>query len=413
MNTLSARQHQGIAIGAVVALFALAGANYAKHGTSATQYTAAAAMPEPPAATDTAMTSPVMTDTSVVPAVTCDTLMADLEQGRPTGVELSGGTTRTFLDPSGNLAETLVRSEILEHFWPGRRLLLLNMQWKDGSRAALSSALIGCNSDRLTLLESGDGPAALEGGLVRIDELLSTSGDAADRGRIRRSRFLSVGDGVLRESEPVLQLSEHARIVADSGINTFGSEHGLTTVAAIASMTGRYRLVPETASPGIAEREIVLRPDGLLLSRHSADDIAPFVAGSFDWAQWYAVRDPATAPANSATVHVEFVGRPELVMTWEGDRLTVGTTAYLRDQPQTPRLWRHSAGEFQTLGGGWWYEISPDSKFSFVEQSRTADAVELFDPSRNCYVRLSGSDASVRCAADLQWRPFYTGGWIT
>ncbi|HEX8152436.1 MAG TPA: hypothetical protein VF698_04890, partial [Thermoanaerobaculia bacterium] len=274
-----------------------------------------------------------------------------------------------------------------------------------------SSALIGCNGDRLTLIESGSGPAIVDGDVLRIDELLSTSGAAADWAQVRHSRSLRVIDGRLCETEPALHLSEFAPMVATQGLTGFGMDGALTAVAAIAPMTGRYRLLPETAVDGVPEREIVLRPDGLFQTRHSPDDVEPFPARSFDWGQWYAVYRPETMPAGTASIHLAFMNRPEITFGYEDNRLTLGNVVYVRDPAPTARVWRHAAGDFQTLGGGWWYEKSPGGEFSFIEQSRTAEAVELFDPARNCHVRLTGADAAVRCASDLQWRVWYSGGW--
>lgn len=407
MSELTPQQHRIIGVSAVLVMLALAGANYARHGT----YTAASSVSVAPrVATDTVTTAPVITDTAPAPP-RCEWLMDGLQQGRASDVEISPGLTRKYLEPGGGLSETLARAEYLDTFWPGRRVLLLYTQWDDGTRRGDSTTLIGCDGDRLVRIESASGPPTLEGNELRVEELESTSGDDGGRDRVRLTRFLSVAGGELRESEPSLRLSEHAPPVAQSGINTYGYEYASSTVDAIAPMAGRYRVLPETASSAIPEREILLQPDGLFLTRHSPDDAGPFPIGSFGWGEWFAVHRPGTMPEGTASIHLGFNNRPELVLGWEGERLTIGDTVYVRERIPGSRLWQHGGGDFQTLGDGRWYEKSPNGEFTFVEQSSSADTVELFDPSRNCHVRLTASDASVRCAGEARWNVHYNGGW--
>jgi hypothetical protein len=72
--------------------------------------------------------------------------------------------------------------------------------------------------------------------------------------------------------------------------------------------------------------------------------------------------------------------------------------------------WRHSAGHFELVAGGKWVEQSPDGKFHFEEQSRTADFVQLYDAGRDCHVRLYGDHCLVRFG-EGRYEQYYTGHW--
>jgi hypothetical protein len=86
------------------------------------------------------------------------------------------------------------------------------------------------------------------------------------------------------------------------------------------------------------------------------------------------------------------------------------------EQAELPRLrWAHSEGSFAHAGGSHWVERNDRGEvtFRFREERRTADYVELFDSSRDLFVRLYGDRMLLR-APDLgyaDWTLFYHGGW--
>ncbi len=52
------------------------------------------------------------------------------------------------------------------------------------------------------------------------------------------------------------------------------------------------------------------------------------------------------------------------------------------------RAWLFNQGAFRFLGPGRWVQRGPSGNFRYREHQRTADYIELFDPSRKRYVRL-------------------------
>lgn len=101
---------------------------------------------------------------------------------------------------------------------------------------------------------------------------------------------------------------------------------------------------------------------------------------------------------------MRFLGRVLAVVL----ALSLASPAWAGDR----EYWRHSRGHFENTRGNQWEEKSPDATFRFTERDRTEQYVELYDPSRDCTVRLYNNQCWVRAPfTDYVFRVFYNGGW--
>lgn len=72
--------------------------------------------------------------------------------------------------------------------------------------------------------------------------------------------------------------------------------------------------------------------------------------------------------------------------------------------------WAHPRGNFQKNADGTWVEQAPDGPHNFVEKGRTADAVELSDPTRGITVMLYADHCTAKMATFPPNR-LYEGAW--
>ncbi len=72
--------------------------------------------------------------------------------------------------------------------------------------------------------------------------------------------------------------------------------------------------------------------------------------------------------------------------------------------------WRHDSGNFQNTVGIQWVEKSPDGTFYFREVHRSDGAVDLYDRTRDCTVRLTANSCYVKFG-EGGFERFYYGGW--
>jgi hypothetical protein len=86
--------------------------------------------------------------------------------------------------------------------------------------------------------------------------------------------------------------------------------------------------------------------------------------------------------------------------------LIVSSSAFALDR----FVWRHAGGHFENTVGNRWVEKSPDGTFYFNEVRRAPGFVELYDGSRDCYVRLTADHCYVKFGGG-GYRRFYDGGW--
>lgn len=79
-------------------------------------------------------------------------------------------------------------------------------------------------------------------------------------------------------------------------------------------------------------------------------------------------------------------------------------------------VWKESGESsqhyFRTAGGGVWYETDQGKvTFSFRETSRTPEAVNLVDASRDITIRLTRSQAEFLTDGGRSWSPLFQGTW--
>jgi len=73
--------------------------------------------------------------------------------------------------------------------------------------------------------------------------------------------------------------------------------------------------------------------------------------------------------------------------------------------------WRHSKGHFENTKGNKWIEKASDGMtYRFIEQTRKEKYVELFDKSRDCYVRLYADHCEVK-SGDGDFVKLFDGKW--
>jgi hypothetical protein len=79
--------------------------------------------------------------------------------------------------------------------------------------------------------------------------------------------------------------------------------------------------------------------------------------------------------------------------------------------------WVHTRGSFENVEGTRWVEKArvdgPDVEFHFVEQRRTGEYVELYDDTRDCYVRIYDQQLAYRCPREGKhdYAICYRGTW--
>jgi hypothetical protein len=71
---------------------------------------------------------------------------------------------------------------------------------------------------------------------------------------------------------------------------------------------------------------------------------------------------------------------------------------------------------FRGANGRWTEEVVPQfgipARYTFAENGTTSSYIELYDVTRNCYVRLYDNRADVKNNQNDQWVTFYTGSWV-
>jgi len=74
-------------------------------------------------------------------------------------------------------------------------------------------------------------------------------------------------------------------------------------------------------------------------------------------------------------------------------------------------VWEYEGGYIENVQVQTWVERSPNANFAFRETGRNLDFVELFDGSRNLYVRLYNDKLFFRRATDSDWTYIKPGRW--
>jgi hypothetical protein len=74
-------------------------------------------------------------------------------------------------------------------------------------------------------------------------------------------------------------------------------------------------------------------------------------------------------------------------------------------------VWEYEGGYIENTQGQTWIERSPNANFAFRETDRNNDFVELFDNSRNLFVRLYNDKLFFRRATDPDWSFNKPGRW--
>jgi hypothetical protein len=71
--------------------------------------------------------------------------------------------------------------------------------------------------------------------------------------------------------------------------------------------------------------------------------------------------------------------------------------------------WVHAKGYFQRQADGTWFESVPDgSSWIFKEVNRQTECGELYEATRECWIRLQLSNCLIRYGQG-QWKPLYRG----
>jgi hypothetical protein len=75
--------------------------------------------------------------------------------------------------------------------------------------------------------------------------------------------------------------------------------------------------------------------------------------------------------------------------------------------------WKHSKGHFENTTGNTWVEKIDNRTHKFVEKERTERYIELYDSSRNCWVRLFNDRCLVKFPdkGDTKFEEYYQGRW--
>src|SRR5579883_2579119 len=77
-------------------------------------------------------------------------------------------------------------------------------------------------------------------------------------------------------------------------------------------------------------------------------------------------------------------------------------------------LWVYGSqgeGSFRDMGNGNWVESNNTGQFQFRETARTPQYIDLFDPSRNAFARLTDRVMYQHGLGDPIWHQGYIGQW--
>ncbi len=77
-------------------------------------------------------------------------------------------------------------------------------------------------------------------------------------------------------------------------------------------------------------------------------------------------------------------------------------------------LWVYGSrgeGSFRDMGDGTWVESNNTGQFRFRETARTAQFIDLFDPTRNAFARLTDRVMYHHGLGDPNWHQGYIGQW--
>jgi hypothetical protein len=92
----------------------------------------------------------------------------------------------------------------------------------------------------------------------------------------------------------------------------------------------------------------------------------------------------------------------------------IGIVALLWATPASAadrNYWRHSKGHFENTEGNKWVEkAEKDATHNYVEKERTEKYVELYDKSRDAWVRLFDDRCMYRFG-DKKWERLCDGSW--
>jgi hypothetical protein len=130
---------------------------------------------------------------------------------------------------------------------------------------------------------------------------------------------------------------------------------------------------------------------------------------------------PVTAPASHASI-LPWGGATSIEMSSKAAGVAASdpsSAATLTESGDDRWRWTHSEGSFVDATGGKWLEKRANGTvaFRFREVSRNAQAIELHDTARDCYVRLTASTCHVKCmwwpqqGYPLEWAFHYNGAW--
>ena len=74
-------------------------------------------------------------------------------------------------------------------------------------------------------------------------------------------------------------------------------------------------------------------------------------------------------------------------------------------------LWIYEGGSFENKSGRTWVENTKDGDIQFVEITRNADFIEIYDNSRKISVRLYSTRMYWRTPTEGQWNFLHNGRW--
>jgi hypothetical protein len=91
-----------------------------------------------------------------------------------------------------------------------------------------------------------------------------------------------------------------------------------------------------------------------------------------------------------------------------------GNNPYQQPTPGTGSVWVYGSrneGSFHEMGNGQWVETNPSAQLYYTEIGRGSGIVDLFDPNRRIYVRLTGGQLYSRAESQPNWDVGYSGNW--
>lgn len=126
-----------------------------------------------------------------------------------------------------------------------------------------------------------------------------------------------------------------------------------------------------------------------------------------------------SAPALAQRPHYEPPGRQRDEHDWERyeqqRRSREQNERRVREErartADTRHTWTYAGGSFTDQGNGQWVEQNQSVTVTFSEVRRTPEFVEVYDASRDLYVRFFANAYYQRVGISGQWQVVTQGGW--